>query len=147
MDFTKDKGKKFKVVYYKKGDINDWVYENPTPASGNKGNNTALLSVQEIKLYDKTHKKSIGNVLQHTTSYDTKLKEIITYEATYFFPDGSISFDLDFNGQTTDRKVNVGKYVFKIQGGTGKYLNIEGYVLFEVLPDKNSTRKVKFFTK
>jgi len=91
------KDKKFKTCYYRADDIKEWVYENPTYV-GNPTTNTALISVQETKLYNKKFSEVIGNVLQDVVSYKNRSKELTTYKSTYFFEEGSISFNLNFDG-------------------------------------------------
>ena len=91
------KDNKFKTVYYKKDDINEWVYENPIPDPTNTIDAISLVAIQKINLYDKNHKISVGDVLQQSTSFDFNSKELITYLSTYFFEEGSISFNLNFN--------------------------------------------------
>ena len=134
-----------KRVYYRSDDINEWVGKLKGPNRVGAGN--SVFSVQEVELYKtKNFDKTAGKVLQNVTSYTNpsilESGELITYNSTYFFKKGSISFDINLQNQTTDRKLNPGTYVFNISGGTGKYLNIKGHVIFVAT---ESTRKVTFY--
>ena len=135
---------KIKTVYYPKDAIDEWVYENPTNESSRDA--SAVDSIQKINFYNKNEHK-IGNILQNCTSYVSNDNELTIYRSTYFFKNGTITFDLNFKNQTSNRTVNTGKYTFDIINGTGHYLKIKGRVVFEALPDKQSTRKVTFYKK
>ena len=107
--------KKIITVYYPKDAIDEWLYENPTNLSSSSA--SAVDSIQKINIYDKDEKK-VGNVLQNCTSYTSDNNELTIYRSTYFFKKGSITFDLNFKNQTSDRTVNTGKYTFDIINGT-----------------------------
>lgn len=136
---------KFKTVYYSGYDIQEWVNKSiPSSKNITIGGGKVVSSVQKVNLFNKSS-NVVGLSLADTTSYNVGNHEYATYKLTYFFDEGSISFSIDVKDSSSSRVLNPGKYVLKIDGGTGVYINLTGYVVFEVSDNKKQTRKVKFY--
>ena len=138
---------KFKTVFYSGDDIREWVNKSISPSNnGGIGGGNAVSTVQQVNLYDKSS-NIVGLSLGNATSYDIGSHEYVSYKLTYFFDEGTIDFVISTKDNSSGRRLNPGKYFSKIYGGTGLYINVTGYVVFEVLDDRKNIRKIKFYKK
>jgi hypothetical protein len=136
----KKKYKKKITLFYKKSYIEEEFVTKP--------NGIFNVSISRTKLYDKKFKKHVSNSISNITCWKTNSNELIQEYTTIFLKDGTITFfssSIENINGISDGITNLinnkkrfndeNKYIWKINSGTNKYLDISGYVKFSISDD------------
>lgn len=127
-----------KCFYYNK---NDFIYNE---INVNTINNIKFDNYQQLTyLYDKSFTKNKGSIIYTANDY-TNTTSGITHDnafTTLDLPNGSINFFL--NAVVSDRLLIEKSTVCKIISGSRDYINIEGFIIINLLD--NGIRKVKVY--
>lgn len=115
-------------LFYKKSEL---LQDNIT-----KSENKIKMYILCAKLHDKKFKKQIGNSISNVTCWNTITNELIQEHTTIFLKDGTITFLSSSYKFVDNNKFNNGnKYIWKINSGTDKYLDIIGYIKISIKND------------